>query len=202
MNHIWWYLARSSGIVASVLVAAAVIWGLLLSTRVLQGRPKPAWLLDLHRMLGGLSVLFVGVHMASLMLDSYVGFSLGEVLVPFASKWHPDYVALGILAFYGLVAVEVTSLLMKRLSRKFWHGVHLTSYVVFWMVAVHGALAGTDAGNPLFRLGSVVAILAVLGLTVFRVLVGKRARRPAGAAGSGPGVQRVARERVGPGARA
>ena len=51
-----WYVARAAGIVAWALVSGAVVWGLLLSTRVLRGRPTPRWLLDLHRFLGGLAV--------------------------------------------------------------------------------------------------------------------------------------------------
>ena len=55
-EQFWWYVARSSGIVALVLAAASVIWGLLLSTKVLERRPGPRWLLDLHRWLGGCTV--------------------------------------------------------------------------------------------------------------------------------------------------
>ncbi|MDH4119332.1 MAG: hypothetical protein OEW30_18270, partial [Acidimicrobiia bacterium] len=73
-EKVWWYVARSSGLVAWLLLAAAVVWGLLLSTRILQERRKPAWLLDLHRWLGGLSVVFTGAHLAGLVLDSYVEF--------------------------------------------------------------------------------------------------------------------------------
>ncbi len=40
---IWWYLARSTGIVAWALAAASVIWGLLLSTRSARGIAKPVW---------------------------------------------------------------------------------------------------------------------------------------------------------------
>lgn len=176
-GHIWWFLARSSGIVASALVAAAVIWGLLLSTRVLRDKPRPAWLLDLHRMLGGLAVVFVALHVLTLMVDSYVGFGAADVLVPFATDWRPGPVAFGILAMYLLVAVELTSLAMRKLPRRWWHGVHLSSYVLFWMVAVHGALAGSDASNLWFRLGSIAAIGAVAGLTLYRVVIGRRARR-------------------------
>lgn len=176
-THLWWYVARASGIVAAVLVAAAVIWGLLLSTRVLQDRPRPAWLLDLHRMLGGLSVAFVAVHVAALMADSYVGFGVADVLVPFATDWRPGPVAFGILAMYLLVAVELTSLAMRKLPRRWWHGIHLSSYVCFWAVAIHGAAAGTDAANPLLQWGSIAAIAAVVGLTLYRVVAGRRARR-------------------------
>ena len=55
-EQLWWHIARASGIAALALTAAAVIWGLLLSTRVLRGRPTPAWLLSMHRWLGALTV--------------------------------------------------------------------------------------------------------------------------------------------------
>lgn len=186
--QVWWFVARASGIVASLLVAAAVVWGLLLSTRVLQGRPRPVWLLDLHRMLGGLAVAFVAVHVAALVADSYEHFDAADVLVPFASDWKPAAVAVGVLGMYLLAAVELTSLAMRRMPRRWWHGIHLSSYVCFWLVAIHGALAGTDAANPMFRWGSLAAIAVVVGLTLYRVVVGRRARRralrPARVAGS------------------
>ncbi|MBX7158781.1 MAG: ferric reductase-like transmembrane domain-containing protein [Acidimicrobiia bacterium] len=176
-EQVWWYVARASGIVASALVAAAVIWGLLLSTRVLRDRPRPAWLLDLHRMLGGLAVAFVVVHVASLAADSYVEFGPVDVLVPFVSDWRPGPVAFGVLATYLLMAAEVSSLMMRRLPRRWWHRVHLSSYVCFWAVTMHGATAGTDVANPLFRWGSITAIAVVVVLSVYRVAVERRSRR-------------------------
>jgi hypothetical protein len=51
-DRLWWYLARATGLTAWWLLCIAVFWGLLLSTRALGDRPRTAWLLDLHRMLG------------------------------------------------------------------------------------------------------------------------------------------------------
>ena len=59
-----WYVARSSGLIAWALLAASVLWGLAISTRVLRGTPRPSWLLDLHRYLGGIATVFVGVHIS------------------------------------------------------------------------------------------------------------------------------------------
>ena len=177
-NQFWWYVARSTGIVASALLAVSVIWGLLLVDQGSGARPSPKWLLDLHRYLGGLAVIFVGFHIAGLVADTYTHFDLVSVLVPMASEWNPGPVAWGVVAFYGLIAVELTSLMMKHLPRKVWHGIHLTSYVVFWMAAIHGATAGTDAGNSWYVLGSVASIIVVLALTMYRILIGKRAVRP------------------------
>src|SRR2546426_114733 len=84
-----WYVARASGIVAWALLAGSVLWGLSMTTRTFQRRVRRPWLLDLHRFLGGLAVIFTLVHVAAIVGDTYVHFGLAEVLVPLASKWHP-----------------------------------------------------------------------------------------------------------------
>ena len=92
------YVARSSGFVTLVLSGAAVVWGLLLSTRIIRDRRLPKWLLDLHRFLGGLSVAGLALHLGALVADSYVHFGVRDLLVPFASSWRPVAVAWGVIA--------------------------------------------------------------------------------------------------------
>ena len=110
-SQLWWYLARSGGLVAWALLSASVLWGLALSTRILGPRPRPNWILDLHRFLGGLAVVFTGLHVVGLVLDSYVDFGLTELLVPMASSYRPGPVAWGVAALYLLVAVEITDVI-------------------------------------------------------------------------------------------
>src|SRR6185436_3461401 len=109
------------------LLTASVLWGLWLSTRTPapQGRP---WVLEVHQALGGVAVLALAGHLVSLLADSYVHVGLVDVLVPFASSWNPAAVAWGILAGYLLVAVEVTSLLRRTLTKKSWRKVHLAAF--------------------------------------------------------------------------
>jgi len=175
--HLWWYVARASGIVGWVLVTASVVYGLWVSLRLTRKRPRPAWVLDLHRFLGGLSVVFVGVHLAGLVADSYAHFGLSELLVPFASSWKPTAVAWGIVGVYLLVAVEATSLLMRRLPRRFWRAIHLSSYGIFAVSTIHMFTAGTDAGNAALQWGAVVGTTAVAFLTITRVLAGRPSLR-------------------------
>jgi predicted ferric reductase len=165
-NQLWWYIARSGGIVAWALLAASVLWGLALSTRVLRGRPRPNWILDLHRFLGGLALIFTGVHVLSLVLDSYVHFGVTEILVPFASDWHPAAVAWGVISLYLLLAVELTSLLRKRISKRLWRSTHYASFPLFLFSTVHALSAGTDRAIVLLRAAVVVAT-AVVSLMVF-----------------------------------
>lgn len=185
MNEkLWWYIARSTGIVSWLLVTAAVIWGLLLTTRLLGGRPAPKWLLDLHRFLGGLAVIFTALHLTGLVADTYTDFGLSDILVPFASAWKPIPVALGVVALYLLVAVEVTSLAMKRIPRRWWRGVHLTSFGLFWLATIHGITAGSDVAVPAMWISYVLAAGTVIFLTSLRVLADRR--RPARVAGPAP----------------
>jgi hypothetical protein len=48
------------------------------------------------------------------LADSYVHFSLVNVLVPLTGDWHPLAVAWGIAGMYLLLAVELTSLARPR----------------------------------------------------------------------------------------
>lgn len=179
-TRLWWFVTRASGMVAAVLLALTLVWGLLLSTRLIQRRGLPAWLADLHRYLGGLTVCFLGVHLAALALDDYVHFSPADLFVPFASAWNAGPVAWGIGAFWLLVVVEGSSLLTRRLPRATWRRLHLLSYPVALMTAVHAATAGTDAANPVFRWISIALVAALTFLTLVRILLPSGARKRVG----------------------
>ena len=71
---------------------------------------------------------------------------------------------------YLLLVVQVTSWCMKRLPRKVWHRIHLTSFAVFVMGTVHGVLAGADSSNVLVQFGAVAGTTIVLFLVLVRLL--------------------------------
>jgi DMSO/TMAO reductase YedYZ heme-binding membrane subunit len=169
-EHVWWYVARATGIVAWAVSAASVLWGMALSTRALGARPRAPWLLDLHRFLGGLTVLFVGGHLGALVADSYVDFGVRDLLIPFASSWKPLPVAFGVVALYLLLAVEVTSLLRNRLPKRIWRGVHLSSYGAYLAASVHFLAAGSDAANDVLRVGVVLTGAAMSFFLVYLVV--------------------------------
>lgn len=173
-EQIWWYVARSGGIVALILAGLSVVWGLLLSTRLTGRRPTPKWLTSLHRYLGTLTVTFTAIHVAALAADNYIEFGWTDIFVPLASAWKPVPVAFGIVAMYLLVAVQVSSLLMRRLPRRWWKLIHLSSFGLLWAGLVHGATAGTDAANPIYTVTMVALACATLFLALFRLLAGRR----------------------------
>lgn len=177
--HLWWYLTRASAMLAWALLTLSVVWGILLSTRILRRIDNPGWLQDLHRYLGGLSVVMVLLHMVTLMLDGWLQFSPVEVLVPFATDFRPFAVALGVIAFYLLIAVQGTSMIMHRLPRKFWKSLHYASYATVLLVSFHAGLSGTDVGS----IGYMILAYGLIGLTavatVVRIAVSNRTRAAA-----------------------
>ena len=175
--HIWWYITRASALIAWALMTFSVVWGILLSTRIMRRIDNPGWLRDLHSYLGGLTLIMVGLHMVTLMLDEWLKFSFGEVLVPFVTDFKALPVALGILAFYVLLAVQGSSLLIARLPRKFWKGVHYASYATLILVALHAGWTGTDVGSLWYKIVAIILIGSATLAVVVRVLTRSRSGR-------------------------
>ena len=166
----WWYVNRAAGLVAWVLLSASIVMGLLLSSKALGKRVRPNWTQDLHRGLSGLAVVFVGVHVAGAIGDSYIHFGAADVLVPFASGWRPIAIAWGVVSAYLLAAVELTSLLRKRLSKRAWRAVHFASFPLFVTATLHGVTAGTEGGTTIGVAAAALVTSAVAGLTAYRVI--------------------------------
>lgn len=168
--HLWWYLSRSAGIVAWLMLTGSVLWGIVLASDLFPGWRNNAWLLAMHRWLASLTFVFAGAHIVALLFDTYARLRVLDVLLPFASPWRPTALAVGIVALYLLAAVELTALVMRRAGRRWWRDVHIVGYVVFWGVSVHAALAGTDASKPLYLVTTLVALAAVVFAASYRVL--------------------------------
>lgn len=191
----WWFLCRASGIVAYLMLTASVLWGIVLATDLFPRWRRPAWLLDLHRWLAGLTVFFVAGHLATLLADRHAHFRALDVLVPYASSWRPTAIAVGVVALWLLVAVEGTALAMKRLSKKWWRDVHIASYWAFWAVSVHAALAGTDTSRSVYTLTSLAALAAIVFAASYRILTRDAPRRRPRSAPTRPSPQSLTDER-------
>src|SRR5262245_48461132 len=73
--NIPWYLSRATGLVAYLLLFCTVMLGLAVRTRTLD-RLVARWrVTDVHTFLSILVIVFVVVHAAVLLADTYVGFS-------------------------------------------------------------------------------------------------------------------------------
>lgn len=101
-----------------------------------------------HRFLGALTLMVVVAHMGAPVADSFVHFGAADLLVPGSSAWKTVPVAVGIVSFWLLALVEVTSLVKKRLPNKVWVRIHLLSFVAYVLATLHYLQAGTERSNP------------------------------------------------------
>src|SRR2546430_4316609 len=120
MNTAFWYASRATGIVALLLLTAALVLGILVNRQGrLPGLPRFA-VTDLHRNLSLLSVAFIVVHVLTAVADTYVHIPLASAVVPFASGYERLWLALGAVSLDIMLAMIATSLLRGRLNRILW----------------------------------------------------------------------------------
>lgn len=169
-----WLLARSSGIVAYLLLAAAMTAGLLVRSRAGVPGLRPAPLVLAHRQLTLLALLAVGVHVAALVADTYVDISPLALIVPGLVPYRPVWSALGVIALWLLLVVQVSSWLRRRIGAGTWRALHLAAYGVFALATAHGVAAGTDTARPWVLAVYAGASGAVAALTGWRVAVARR----------------------------
>lgn len=175
-----WYTTRATGIVALVLLTATTVLGILVAGRARSSLPAFARA-DLHRRLSALTVVFLGIHVLTAVLDTYVHLGWASIVVPFTSDYDRFWVALGTIGADLLLAVAVSSALRGRIPAGVWRAVHWLAYLS-WPVAVSHTLGmGTDTRLD-WMLGLVgLCVAAVAAAAAWRLASAMRARaaRPA-----------------------
>jgi len=158
-----WYLSRASGIVSLLLFTCVMALGIMTATRV-GGRPLPRFAVaEFHRRLALLAVVFLGIHVGTTVLDSYVNIGVLAILIPGASAYKTLYVALGAVAIDLLLAVVITSLARQRISVTAWRLVHWVAYLSWPIALLHAFLIGSDVSfgwMDLLLIGCVSVVLA------------------------------------------
>jgi sulfoxide reductase heme-binding subunit YedZ len=149
-----WYSARAAGVVAYLLVSAAVALGLLLAGKERLAHWPRFAVEDVHRFAGILAGTFIALHVVFLAIDSQSHLGLGSLLVPFISTYRPLWTGLGIVAAELLIALAITNHYRKRLSYRLWRRHHYLNYVVWVAATAHGLGAGSDSGSPAFLLST------------------------------------------------
>ena len=177
----FWYLSRSAGMVAYLLLWGSVVWGLLLSTKIGQGVLRAPILLDAHQFVSNAALGFAVFHGLILMGDRYLSFPLHAVLVPFASQYEPLLVAAGQMGLWLSLTLSVSFLVRQKLGARRWRTLHYVSFLAFWAVFVHALLLGTDSKLPWSQMLYLFSAGAVVFLTAYRVLTTRRKPRSAAA---------------------
>jgi hypothetical protein len=172
-----WYLARSTGVVAYLLMSGSTTWGLLVSSKIARESVPPPLALAMHTMLSWLGLALAGLHALLLLFDHYYTYTLADVLLPFGGPYRPFWTGLGIVAFYLGLLTSASFSWRKWLGQARWRALHYLTFVAFILVTLHGLAAGSDGDNPVMRLVYAASGLLVLFLVNYRILAGRT--RPA-----------------------
>ncbi|HVI19581.1 MAG TPA: hypothetical protein VM712_14480, partial [Gaiellales bacterium] len=150
-NPIDWYAARAAGIAAYVLLTAVIAIGLALAGKA-PGRRWRGWPMfaveDVHRYGGLLVGTFIGIHIVTIAIDSFLPFSLIQLAVPLAAGYRPIWTGLGIAAAELLLALAITNHYRGRMSHRWWRRAHYANFAVWAAATLHGIGAGTDRNAP------------------------------------------------------
>ena len=178
-----WYLSRGSGVVSLILLTASTVLGITTAVRWASAR-WPRFIVEgLHKNISLLSVVFLGIHIATAVLDGYVPIRWIDAVVPFAGQYKPLWLGLGAVAVDLLIAVTVTSLLRVRIGYQAWRAVHWLAYACWPVAVIHGLGIGSDRGQTWMQLIDAVCIAAVAAAVFARsagYVTGERANTPVG----------------------
>ena len=171
-----WYATRSSGLMALVLLTITMVLGLTTTTRT-RARNWPGFAQqEMHRRISILAVVFLGIHVLTSVLDTYVNIGWVSVVVPFTSHYSSFWVGIGAVSLDLMLAVFVTSLLRSRMRPGTWRALHWLAYLSWPIALAHTYGMGTDSREGWVIALGVACTIAVAAALAWRVGTAGRQR--------------------------
>jgi DMSO/TMAO reductase YedYZ heme-binding membrane subunit len=175
-----WYATRASGIMALLLLTITMILGLTTSGRP-RARSWPGYAQqEIHRRISMIAMVFLGIHVLTSVLDSFVSIGWASIVVPFTSPYDRLWVGVGTVALDLMLAVFVSSLLRARMKPGLWRGLHWLAYLCWPIAVAHTFGMGTDSRQPWVIAVGAVCTAAVGGALLWRVRFTRRPVAPGG----------------------
>jgi len=168
-THVFWYLARAAGLSAYLLLFVTVALGLGLHSRALDRLIARWQTFDLHQFTAVFGLGMLALHVGSLLADHYIGFTVEQLLVPFASPYRPVWTGLGVIALYVLVVLTASFQVRPLIGQRAWRMIHYSSFGAYLLALLHGILSGTDGGEWWVRALYGTTGLMVAFLTLHRL---------------------------------
>jgi sulfoxide reductase heme-binding subunit YedZ len=167
-GHLFWIASRASGTAALLFSSVAVGLGLTMALKLLRGRGPV--LLATHEALSLATMIAIGVHVFTLLGDSFAKFSVVDLTVPFVSGYREPWMSIGILAGWVTVILGLSYYARKRIGVKRWRRWHRFTSVAWVAAVVHSLGEGTDAGLAWFVVALGVAGVPAVVLLAMRWL--------------------------------
>lgn len=177
-QHSAWHLSRASAFVAYVLLWWSMILGLSITNRLARLWPGGPAATDLHEHASLLGLGFGVLHALVLLGDSYIGYTLPQILLPFGGSYQTLWVGLGQIGLYLMALVAFSFYFRRWIGARAWRTIHFLSFVVFVLALLHGLFSGTDSSLPWAIWMYVSTGASVLAMTVYRIVARHGATKP------------------------
>ncbi len=164
----FWYLSRASGIIAYTLFWLAVVFGLLLSTR-LGKHFNAARVFALHQYLSLLAVGFAAFHALILLADNYLNLNIWQILLPLGFQTDRIGVALGQLGFWFLFISAFSFYFKKYIGQSAWRWLHFLTFLAYMGISIHVFMVGSDSRELVLLLFYAVSQTVVFLLIAYRL---------------------------------
>jgi sulfoxide reductase heme-binding subunit YedZ len=171
-DQLLWYTTRAAGAVSMMMLTGVVVLGVLSSLRYAPAGLPRFFTPSLHRNVALLTLVFLGLHIVTAVVDPFTSLGWLPAIVPFSSSYRTFWLGLGTIAFELLTAVIVTSLLRGWIGASAWRAVHWLAYAAWPVAIVHGLGTGTDAWSAWFFALTCACIAAVAFAVVYRLAAG------------------------------
>jgi len=174
-QHSAWYLSRASAFVAYVLLWWSMILGLSITNRLARLWPSGPAAADLHEHASLLGLGFALLHALVLLGDAYIGYTLPQILIPFAGSYQTLWVGLGQIGLYLMALVTFSFYVRRWIGANTWRTIHYLSFGLFVLALLHGVFSGTDSSLPWAIWMYVGTGASVLAMTIYRIIVRRSA---------------------------
>lgn len=175
-THVFWFITRSAGIMAYLLLWLSTLWGLAVAAKPLDKVLPRLFTFDAHEYLSLLALAFTGIHVIALLFDSYAPFSIIQLIIPFAATYRPLWTAFGIVGLDLAALATITFYLRQRIGFKTFRVLHYSSFIAYFGATIHGIFSGTDTALTTTQLMYLETGLVVIMFTIY-YLWQLRARR-------------------------
>lgn len=185
----YWLFSRASGVTAFILLSIGICFGMGISSRSAYKVFKPPIALETHNTISIIALVAVILHAGALLFDSYFYLKIQEALVPFLlernfkSELGYDFkfaIGLGIIAFYLITVLVITSVYRAKMSLRLWRKIHYTSFVTYILFVIHGIVSGTDSKALWMQLIYLASISGFILMFLIRIrgVISRRMTKP------------------------
>ncbi len=166
-ENVTWFITRSAGFIAYLLLWLSTAWGLALPSKIFDRLLHRTFTFDFHQYISLLSLGFLALHVLVLLVDQYLPFTWVQLFVPFLAPYRPFWVGIGVIALYLTVLVTITFYIRQRIGMKTFRYIHYSSLIAYLGATAHSLFSGTDTVLPIAQFMYAGTFLVVIFLTVY-----------------------------------